>query len=381
MSLAKFLEDGNLTDFLKGELIATSPSRSSSTSSSRSSSTSSSRSASASSSRSASPVRDLEAKTKSLIQEATENFESAINEKIKTANTELSNTIEKTTQTTLENVEQQINDKIKGKENETEDLLKKVENKLSSLIQTHTAEIHELYDQEYKNFDRNLKFLKNNTFDELKSYPGTIIRSYFSFTEQGIEKKYNEWKIDMKPEEDLLPGFYNGGSTSKFQIKIQFYKPYYTQERTKLIQDFVTDKGIGIKYNFFYFRFMAEMIILYYGYFHANNFNILKQNGIDDFKSWLIQINPYDFTRDINPTSNPIKDDIIYDVTAKACKFIEFHDQGKNLKPLIDKEIIKIFPRKIEEAATDKFSTTEVEDEPMLPTSAAWSFDFWKSRK
>ena len=366
MSLAKFLEDGDLTEFLKGDVfLSPYPSRSSSTSSSRS----------------ASPVRDLEAKPKSLIQEATENFESAISEKIKTANTELSNTIEKTTQTTLENVEQQINDKIKGKENETEDLLKKVEQKLSSLIQTHTDEVRDLYDQEYIKFDSNLEILKNNFKDELKSYPSTIIRNYFNFTEQSIEKKYNEWKIKMQPEEDLLPGFYNGGSTPKFQIKIQFYKPYYTQERTKLIQDFVTDKGIGIKYNFFYFRFMAEMIILYYGYFHANNFNILKQNGIDDFKSWLIQINPYDFTRDINPTSNPIKDDIIYDVTAKACKFIEFHDQGKNLKPLIDKEIIKIFPRKIEEAATDKFSTTEVEDEPMLPTSAAWSFDFWKSRK
>ena len=64
------------------------------------------------------------------------------------------------------------------------------------------------------------------------------------------------------------------------------------------------------------------MIILYYGYFHANNFNILKQNGINDFKSWLIQINPYDFTSDTNLPLEPIIDDIIYNVTAKACKFI-----------------------------------------------------------
>ena len=60
MSLAKFLEYGNLTDFLKGELIATSPSPPASAQRSRSSSDLTSRSTS--------PERLLKTKTNDFLE-------------------------------------------------------------------------------------------------------------------------------------------------------------------------------------------------------------------------------------------------------------------------------------------------------------------------
>lgn len=96
MSLAQFLEDGNLTDFLKGGLIATLPSLP----------------PSAPISPPPSPVRDLEAKTNSLIQEATQNFESTINQKLHDAEKKLNDKFTETTNLKLDNVKNQINEKV-----------------------------------------------------------------------------------------------------------------------------------------------------------------------------------------------------------------------------------------------------------------------------
>lgn len=93
MSLAKFLEDGNLTDFLKEVLIAPSPSPP----------------ASALISPPASPLRDLEAKTNILIQEATQNFESTINQKLNDAEQKLNKTFAETTKKKLDDVEKEMN--------------------------------------------------------------------------------------------------------------------------------------------------------------------------------------------------------------------------------------------------------------------------------
>ena len=108
MSLAKFLKDGNLTDFLKGELIATSPSPTSAPISLPVSAPISPP-ASAPISPPASPVRDLKAKTDSLIQEATQNIESTINQKLNDAEQKLNKTFAETTKKKLDDVEKQMN--------------------------------------------------------------------------------------------------------------------------------------------------------------------------------------------------------------------------------------------------------------------------------
>jgi len=322
MSLAKFLKDGNLTDFLKGELIATLPGPTPSAPISPP--------ASPSTSRSSTPVKDLETKINEFIETATNQFDSTINEKIKDAEQKLNETI------TL-NVQKKI-DEAAAKLDEYASLYVDEKSKLEN-------ELVELAEK-----------VKEDSYDVLKSYNKEIILNYFNLSEENITQNYLLWvHKGMNPKTLVMPGFYTGESESKFNLKIQFYEPYYTGERRRLIQNFVIEKGNIQKYSSNFFRLMAEMIILCHMFFFYKEENRkLEEIGINNFESWLNQINPNDFIDDPDLKSDLVQADVTYNVTAKASKFLEFDTERKTPKTLSTGQINQIFPDKIKKKDTSR---------------------------
>jgi hypothetical protein len=311
MSLKEFLEDGNLTDFLKGGRIAISPSPT----------------PSAPISPSAGPVKDLEVKTKKIIEAATKHLDETITTKIKDAGQKLNETI-------TQNVQIKIDE-------------------AAATLEDYAS----FYDTQHDNLEKYLVELvekvKEDSYDVLKSHNKEIILNYFNLSEENITQNYLRWIHNgMNPKIYYMPGFYTGESVPKFNIEIQFYAPYYTDERRELIKTFVLEKGDITKYSSSFFRLMAEMILLCHLFFNSNKINILKEIGIDDFESWLSQINPNDFIDDPDLKSDSGQADITYNVTAKASKFLKFDTERKTPKTLSTEQINQIFPDKIKKQNT-----------------------------
>lgn len=321
MSLAKFLEDGNLIGFLKGGLTATLPSPTPSAPISPPEGPSTSRSAS--------PERYLETKTNDILEAATNKLNKTITEKIEDAKQKLNETI------TL-NVQKKIDE---------------AEEKLDEYASLYVEEKGKLENELLKLVD----IVKEDSYDVLKSYNKEIILNYFNLSEANIKEDYLQWlQNGTEPKTFFMPGFYTGESVPKFKTEIQFYKPYYTTERRRLVQTFVKEKGDQKIYHSTFFRLMAEMIILCHEFFYYNNDTYLEEIGIYNFKSWLSGINPNDFIDKPYLKPDSVQDDVTYNVTAKASKFLEFHTEKKLLKTLNTDQINQIFPDKIKKQNTSR---------------------------
>jgi hypothetical protein len=286
MSLAKFLEYGNLTEFLKGDgFLSPSSSRSSSTSSS------------ASTSRSASPVRE--------------------------------------------------------KENEISEFMEEVKKDLEYLKNNTKEDIIDFGNEQVNYFQQSIEPLKTKAHETLNSYKEKIIEDivlYFrAKTEEDIRKQYETWeKSGNSPDTDMMPGFYVDSVKDttvfnpQYSIRIQFYKPYYTEERLRRIDHFIVLKGNHLEFSLDYFKLMAEMIIVYHLNFHVKT--LLEKYGIISFETWLQRIDPYGFIEPQSENLTTYEGNLKYNVTAKVSKFMEFHEERKQHKTLTIAQIDQIFP-------------------------------------
>jgi len=290
MSLKEFLKDGDLTEFLKGDVFL-------SPSSSRSSSTSSSASASRPASRSPSPDRE------------------------------------------------------KGKE--ISEFMEEVKKDLEYLKYDTKEKIMEFGNEQVDSFQQSIEPLKTKAHETLNSYKEKIIEDIVSYfraeTEEDIRKQYETWeKSGNRLDTDMMPGFYVDSVKDtpvlnpQYSIRIQFYKPYYTENRLRRIDHFIVLKGNHLEFSLDYFKLMAEMIIVYHLNFHNNT--LLKKYGIIHFETWLQQIDPYGFIEPQSEILTTIEGNLKYNVTAKVSKFMEFHEERKQHKTLTINQINEIFP-------------------------------------
>lgn len=286
MSLAKFLKDGNLTDFLKGDGFL-----------SPSSTRLSTRSPSASTSRSASPVRE--------------------------------------------------------KENEVSEFMEEVKKDLESIKNNTKQKIMDFGNEQVISFQERIKPLTIEARENLQIYKKTIIENINTFfrarTEADIRKQYETWKkYKNRPDIDMMPGFYDYSRKDtpvlnpQYSIRIQFYKPYYTEERLRRIDHFIVLKGTHLEFSLDYFKLMAEMIIVYHLNFDNNT--LLKKYGILNFGTWLQQIDPNGFIEPQSEILTTYEGNLKYNVTAKVSKFMEFHEERKQHKTLTIDQIDQIFP-------------------------------------
>lgn len=242
MSLAKFLKNGNLTDFLKGELIATSPSLLPSAPISPI--------ASPSTSRSSSPVRDLEVKTKKIIEEATKHLDETITTKIKDAGQKLNDTFTKTTNIKLDEAKKQT--------------IMQVETTLKDALLTRTE-------------------------DEVNKAKKKLDQAVTSFYNENTDKILKEEfdKFLQRPDPSAVMNIWDQEETDfdKKTFKIQYYRPYYNHSRQKLLEEFRHHwKDQPLLYKKDFYRYFAEIII---------NFYELYSDNKEKYKIWILKVQKF----------------------------------------------------------------------------------------
>lgn len=240
MSLAKFLEDGNLTDFLKGERIAISPSPPPIATISPL--------AKPSTSRSASP--DLEAKTNKIIEAATKHLDETITTKINDAEQKLNDTFTETTNIKLDDVENQIN--------------VKVATTLKAAFFTQT-------DDEVNNAKKKL----DQTFKDF----------YNENTDKILKEEFD--KFLQRPDPSAVMNIWDQEETDfdKKTFKIQYYSPYYKHSRQTLLEEFRHHwKDQPLLYKKDFYRYFAEIII---------NFYELYSDNKKKYKIWILKVQEF----------------------------------------------------------------------------------------